>query len=129
MLIGAYNSVCCCFVVVDDVVVVIAVAVVVVPVLRRQDRLFWTLEFGTTVVKTASLNALFNLSCTIRGVRDQISKQISRVDQLARAIQCRELGIRVAACKLIGAMLLDGSDFAPLRLSQVTVCCGSVCGG
>ena len=34
-------------------------------------------------------------------------------------MQCREPGLQLAACKLIGAMLLDGSDYAPLRLAQV----------
>ena len=49
--------------------------------------MFATFEIGTTAVKTASLNALFNLSCTIQAVRDQISMQITYINQLARGMQ------------------------------------------
>lgn len=83
------------------------------------DRLFWTLEFGDTEVRLSSLDSLFNLSCMVREARDQIVLQVSRLDQLGRCLDRGDHQLRLAACKLISAVLLDGSNEALVRLAQV----------
>ena len=83
------------------------------------DRLFWALEFGTATVKAGALTSLFNLSFSISEVCGDICGKQAHTNQLGRCLRHGATGIQNATARLVGAMLLDGSEEAVQRAGQL----------